>query len=180
MDPAKKTPVMALEVWDPLDLVAARPRRNKSVKTGTSLPETRRRSDDADDDADAAHIDAADVSFAALFGDFKRADPRAVRGVVAVGLDALANDVRRARRRAAENRRWGLVELEASTAYNRPCFDGVDGVATVATNDSPRVSFDGSPLNRVFEVRGVFDGATHGFLGVEAGVVNDRVRAQRH
>ena len=179
VDPAKKTPVMALEVWDPLDLVAARPRRNKSVKTGTSLPETRRRSDDADDDADAAHIDAADVSFAALFGDFKRADPRAVRGVVAVGLDALANDVRRARRRAAENRRWGLVELEASTAYNRPCFDGVDGVSTVSTND-PRVSFDGSPLNRVFEVRGVFDGATHGFLGVEAGVVNARVRAQRH
>jgi hypothetical protein len=98
---------------------------------------------------------------------------------VAVGLDALANDVRRARRRAAENRRWGLVELEAST-NDRPCFDRVDGVENVSTNDSPRVSFDGSPLNRVFEVRGVFDGATHGFLGVEAGVVNDRVRAQRH
>jgi hypothetical protein len=97
---------------------------------------------------------------------------------VAVGLDALANDVRRARRRAAENRRWGLVELEAST-NDRPFFDRVDGVENVATT-SPRVSFDGSPLNRVFEVRGVFDGATHGFLGVEAGVVNDRVRAQRH
>jgi hypothetical protein len=176
VDPAKKTPVMALEVWDPLDLVAARPRRNKSVKTGTSLLEMRRRSDDADAADDDA--DAADVSFAALFGDFKRADPRAVRGVVAVGLDALANDVRRARRRAAENRRWGLVELEAST-NDRPFFDRVDGVENVATT-SPRVSFDGSPLNRVFEVRGVFDGATHGFLGVEAGVVNDRVRAQRH
>jgi hypothetical protein len=35
-------------------------------------------------------------------------------------------------------------------------------------------------LNRVFEVRGVFDGAVNGFLGVEAGVVNDRVHAQRH
>ena len=38
---------------------------------------------------------------------------------------------------------------------------------------------DEFPLNRVFEVRGVFDGAVNGFLGVEAGVVNDRVRAQR-
>ena len=99
-----------------------------------------------------------------------------MRGVVTVGLDALANDVRRARRRAAENRRWGLVS-EAST-NDRPFVDGVDGVCVTQT--SPRVSFDGSPLNRVFEVRGVFDGATHGFLGVEAGVVNDRVRAQRH
>ena len=49
-----------------------------------------------------------------------------------------------------------------------------------AKDSTPSVSFDGSPLNRVFEVRGVFDGAVNGFLGVEAGVVNDRVHAQRH
>ena len=157
VDPAKKTPVIALEVWDPED----RPAVSASGVGSGGDGETRTRVA-----ADAA--DAADVSFAALFGDFARADPRAVRGVVAVGLDALANDVRRARRRAAENRRWGLATQ--SDAF----VDGVDGVAS-----TPSVSFDGSPLNRVFEVRGVFDGAVNGFLGVEAGVVNDRVRARR-
>ena len=96
-----------------------------------------------------------------------------MRGVVAVGLDELANDVRRARRHAAENRRWGLVSEAFYSTNDRPFCRNV-------STTSPRVSFDGSPLNRVFEVRGVFDGATHGFLGVEAGVVNDRVRAQRH
>ena len=159
VDPAKKTPVMALEVWDPADLPAASASGGgDGGSPAAAAPARRARKAD----------DAADVSFAALFGDFARADPRAVRGVIAVHLDALANDVRRARRRAAENRRWGLATQ--SDAF----VDGVDGVAS-----TPSVSFDGSPLNRVFEVRGVFDGAVNGFLGVEAGVVNDRVRARR-
>jgi len=168
VDPAKSTPVMALEVWDPEALLA------EEGRFGESETESARRRGKSD-----AESDAADVSFAALFGDFARADPRAVRGVVAVRLDALANDVRRARRRAAENRRWGLAGR--SDAF----IDGLDGVADAkdakdAKDSTPSVSFDGSPLNRVFEVRGVFDGAVNGFLGVEAGVVNDRVHAQRH
>ena len=165
VDPAKSTPVMALEVWDPEALLAEEGRFNESE---TESARRRGKSD--------AESDAADVSFAALFGDFARADPRAMRGVVAVRLDALANDVRRARRRAAENRRWGLAGR--SDAF----IDGLDGVANAkdAKDSTPSVSFDGSPLNRVFEVRGVFDGAVNGFLGVEAGVVNDRVHAQRH
>jgi hypothetical protein len=165
VDPAKSTPVMALEVWDPEALLA------EEGRFGESETESARRRGKSD-----AESDAADVSFAALFGDFARADPRAMRGVVAVRLDALANDVRRARRRAAENRRWGLAGR--SDAF----IDGLDGVANAkdAKDSTPSVSFDGSPLNRVFEVRGVFDGAVNGFLGVEAGVVNDRVHAQRH
>lgn len=166
VDPAKSTPVMALEVWDP-EALAEEGRFGQGETEGAP----RRGSD-------SRESDAADVSFAALFGDFARADPRAVRGVVAVRLDALSNDVRRARRRAAENRRWGLARR--SDAF----IDGLDGVANARDAKdgfkTPSVSFDGSPLNRVFEVRGVFDGAVNGFLGVEAGVVNDRVHAQRH
>ena len=90
VDPAKSTPGMALEVWDP-EALAEEGRFSRGETEGA-----RRRG------SDSRESDAADVSFAALFGDFARADPRAVRGVVAVRLDALSNDVRRARRRAAE------------------------------------------------------------------------------
>ena len=170
VDPAKSTPVMAPEVWDP----EALPEEGRFGEERSETEGARRQRQ-----TKTRESDAADVSFAALFGDFARADPRAVRGVVAVRLDALANDVRRARRRAAENRRWGLA------ARSDAFIDGLDGVTKNAKDakdakDSFSVSFDGSPLNRVFEIRGVFDGAVNGFLGVEAGVVNDRVHAQRH
>ena len=92
VDPAKSTPVMALEVWDP-EALAEEGRFGQGETEGAP----RRGSD-------SRESDAADVSFAALFGDFARADPRAVRGVVAVRLDALSNDVRArgaARRRTA-------------------------------------------------------------------------------
>ena len=85
VDPAKSTPVMALEVWDPEALA-------EEGRFGRGETESARRRG-----SDSRESDAADVSFAALFGDFARADPRAVRGVVAVRLDALSNDVRRAR-----------------------------------------------------------------------------------
>ena len=103
--------------------------------------------DDADDDEDA--VDAG--VFAQLFGDFASADPAKMRGVAAVPLVELANDLRRARRRAEENRRWGLEEEE---------------------EDESGRAYPGSyPLNRVFEARNPIAGGAGGYVGVEARVV---------
>jgi len=145
LDANKKTPILALEVWDPTDLLVDR---------------------DGNEARFRDERDAVSVSFASLFGDFSRADPRAMKGVVVVPLDFLEPRARRARRRADENRKLGLVPLHA-------------GASTPEDLDAHGFFGDDAALNRVFEMRGVYDGVVHGYLGVEAGLVRKKLRAQR-
>ena len=157
VDATRKTPVLALEVWDPKDL------------TGTEASDKSKRTGKQSRQVDHDTSDPLSISFAALFGDFTSADPRAMRGVVAVPLDALKSQCRSGRSRFSDNKRWGLEEEDAQGA----------GDDNSNPNTHPFTKHD-PPLNRVFEIKGLLTGDANGFLGVEAGIVTpQKTKAQK-
>jgi hypothetical protein len=95
VDATKKTPALALEVWDPKDLVGSHKKASK--------------------DCDVDDPDADSVAFASLFGDFAAAGANAMVGVVPVSLDVLRPACLISRARHSENRRWGLTVDDDAT-----------------------------------------------------------------
>jgi hypothetical protein len=95
VDATKKTPALALEVWDPQDLVGSHKKASK--------------------DCDVDDPDADSVAFASLFGDFAAAGANAMVGVVPVSLDVLRPACLISRARHSENRRWGLTVDDDAT-----------------------------------------------------------------